>query len=195
MRHYKQLLYLLLPLCPTFSLAEIWIEAPAMEVTVTATPTIFACNISFDPVINLPDTNVSLFAVGGALNALTPTDYSGGDIYTPFNITLTNCGSETTPIPRTMRFMFRTTDAGPIIDGVFSDYLQNSTNVGIVIFNTDGTSARNVLLDEITFANQISTNSEQVFHFATRFQKVGNGESGIASGLYGTRVMVDAVYE
>ena len=72
-----------------------------------------------------------------------------------------------------MRLTLRNIGAGPIIDGVFSDYLQNSTNVGIVIFNTDGASARNVLLDEIIFSNQIATNSEQVFHFAARFPESG----------------------
>ncbi|MEB1164527.1 hypothetical protein VC921_12935, partial [Citrobacter freundii] len=38
-------------------------------------------------------------------------------------------------------------------------------------------------------------NSEQVFHFAARFQKVGNGESGVASGLYAAKVSVTAAYE
>ncbi|MDV0485605.1 hypothetical protein RZO68_21130, partial [Citrobacter freundii] len=43
--------------------------------------------------------------------------------------------------------------------------------------------------------HQIATNSEQVFHFAARFQKVGNGESGVASGLYAAKVSVTAAYE
>lgn len=195
MRHYKQLLYLLIPLCSPFALAEDWVTAPAMEITVTATPVTFACNISVNNVITLPDTHISQFETGGALNGLTPTDYSGGDIYSPFNITLTNCGSETAAISRTMRLTFNNADTTPIIDGVFRDNEQNSTNVGIVIFNTDGDSARNVLLDEITFTNQIATNNEQVFHFAARFQKVGNDVSDIASGLYGTKVSVTAAYE
>lgn len=132
MRYYLPYLFTLILSSPALA-AETFIAAPTMDVTVTATTVLPVCNVSVAQEITLPDTHISQFAAGGVLNALTPTDYSGGDIYTPFNITLTNCGSETASISRTMRLTLRNIGAGPIIDGVFSDYLQNSTNVGIVI--------------------------------------------------------------
>ena len=114
MRYYLPYLFTLILSSPALA-AETFIAAPTMDVTVTATTVLPVCNVSVAQEITLPDTHISQFAAGGVLNALTPTDYSGGDIYTPFNITLTNCGSETASISRTMRLTLRNIGAGPII--------------------------------------------------------------------------------
>lgn len=196
MRYYLAYLFTLTLSTPILALAaETFITAPTMDVTVKAALTLPVCDINVAQTVTLPDADIAQFAVGGIFGALGPTDYGGGDIYTPFDITLTNCGSETAPISRTLRLTFN--DAGYRTDtnGVFLDVLQDDTHVGIVIFNTDGTSARNVLLNEIIFTNQTATDSEQVFHFAARFQKISGDDSNISTGLYRANVSVTAAYE
>jgi type 1 fimbria pilin len=196
MRYYLAYLFTVILSFPTLTLAaETFITVPTMDVTVKATLTLPVCNINVAQTVTLPDADIAQFAVGGIFSALSPTDYSGDNIYTPFNITLTNCGSETVPISRTLRLTFTDVGSRRFMDGVFSDQLQDNAFVGIVIFNTDGASARNVLLDEIIFTNQTATDSEQVFHFATRFQKIGGDNSNISTGLYRANVSVTAAYE
>ncbi len=197
MRYYLAYLFTVIISSPNLALAlDKYITAPTMDVTVTATTVLPVCDINVAQTVTLPDADIAQFAVGGIFDALGPTDYSGGDIYTPFDITLTNCGSETAPISRTLRLTFIDAGAkGNNTKGVFSDVLQNNTYVGIVIFNTDGASARNVLLDEIILTNQTATDSEQVFHFAARFQKISGDDSNISTGLYRVNVSVTAAYE
>lgn len=198
MRYYLANLFMVILSSPTLTMAaETFITAPTMDVTVKATLTLPVCNINVEQEIFLPYAYPEQFAAGGIFSTLGPTDYSGGEIYTPFNITLTNCGSETAPIPRTLRL---TLDSSEVVDGVFEtiystqDENYYSTNIGVVIFNTDGASARNVLLNEIILTNQTATDSEQVFHFAARFQKVGTGEEVVA-GSYRANISVTAAYE
>lgn len=197
MRYYLAYVLTVILSFPTLTLAaaEGDITAPTMDVTVTATTILPVCNINVAQIVTLPDADIAQFAVGGIFGALAPTDYSGGNIYTPFDITLTNCGSETAPISRTLRLTFNDAGSARFMDGVFSDQLQDNAFVGIVIFNTDGASARNVLLDEIIFTNQTATDSEQVFHFAARFQKIAGDDSNISTGLYRANVSVTAAYE
>ena len=197
MRYYLAYLFTVILSSQNLALAlDTFITAPTMDVTVTATTVLPVCNINVAQTVTLPDADVAQFAVGGIFDALGPTDYSGGDIYTPFDITLTNCGSETVPISRTLRLTFN--DAGYSnsgTGGIFLDQLTDYPIAGIVIFNTDGTSARNVLLDEIIFTNQTATDSEQVFHFAARFQKTSAYDDVISTGLYRVNVGVTAAYE
>ncbi|HCJ6373304.1 fimbrial protein [Citrobacter sp. RHBSTW-00671] len=198
MRYYIAYLFTAILSSPTLTMAaETFITAPMMDVTVKAAITLPVCNINVIQNVVLPYAYPEQFAAGGIFSSLGPTDYSGGDIYTPFNITLTNCGSETAPIPRTLRL---TVSGYSEVDGVFKAIYSNatdvyySTNLGVVIFNTDGASARNVLLNEIILTNQTATDSEQVFHFAARFQKVDTGEEVVA-GSYVANVSVTAAYE
>lgn len=194
MRYYIAYLFTFTLYSPVLALAaETFITAPTMDVTVKAALTLPVCNINVARTITLPDADIAQFAVGGIFSALGPTDYSGGDIYTPFDITLTNCGSETAPISRTLRLTFTSQNA-ETINGVFINSY-DSKNVGFVVFNTDDAIARNILLDEITLTNQTATDSEQVFHFAARFQKVGTGDIDIATGSYSVRISVTAAYE
>lgn len=195
MRYYLAYLLTVILSFPTLTLAAGYITAPTMDVTVTATTVLPVCNINVAQTVTLPDADIAQFAVGGIFSALSPTDYSGGNIYTPFDITLANCGSETAPISRTLRLTFSDVSYRTDTNGVFLDDLHDYTRVGIVIFNTDGASARNVLLDEIIFTNQTATDSEQVFHFATRFQKIAGDDSNISTGLYRANVSVTAAYE
>ncbi|TKV10181.1 hypothetical protein FDX19_10885 [Citrobacter sp. wls619] len=199
MRYYIAYLFTLTLYSPVLALAaETFITAPTMDVTVKAALTLPVCNINVKQEILLPYAYPEQFAAGGIFSALGPTDYSGGDIYTPFNITLTNCGSETAPIPRTLRLTLD--GSSEVVDGVFEtiystqDEAYRSTNLGVVIFNTDSASARNVLLNEIILTNQTATDSEQVFHFAARFQKVDTGEEVVA-GAYRAYISVTAAYE
>lgn len=194
MRYYIAYLFTFTLYSPVLALAaETFITAPTMDVTVKAALTLPVCNINVMNVITLPHAYPEQFAAGGIFSTLGPTDYSGGDIYTPFDITLTNCGSETAPIPRTLRLTF---GGNSEVDGVFKTIYKvgYSTSLGVVIFNTDSASARNVLLNEIILTNQTATDSEQVFHFAARFQKVDTGEEVVA-GSYSTTVGVTAAYE
>lgn len=198
MRYYLANLFMVILSSPNLTMAaETFITAPTMDVTVKAALTLPVCNINVIQRVALPYAYPEQFATGGIFSALGPTDYSGGDIYTPFNITLTNCGSETAPISRTLRLTF---SADSEVDGVFKTIYTNttdvyySTNLGVVIFNTDGASARNVLLNDIILTNQTATDSEQVFHFAARFQKVDTGEEVVA-GSYTADISVNAAYE
>ncbi|MDA8516901.1 fimbrial protein [Citrobacter sp. Igbk 16] len=200
MRHYLAYLLTVILSSPTLTMAaETFITAPTMDVTVKAAITLPVCDINVIQSVGLPHAYPEQFAAGGIFSALGPTDYSGDDIYTPFNITLTNCGSETVPIPRTLRL---TLFSPSIVDGVLETrYFPYSSesggsvtkNLGVVIFNTDGASARNVLLNEFILTDQTATNSEQVFHFVARFQKVGTEE--VVAGSYRASVLVNAAYE
>lgn len=77
----------------TLAAAEGDITAPTMDVTVTATTILPVCNINVAQIVTLPDADIAQFAVGGIFGALAPL-ITVGATSTPFDITLTNCGSE-----------------------------------------------------------------------------------------------------
>lgn len=189
------LLILLISLISTPALAEGgWVEAPAMTVAVTATGVTAACDIRVaDGDVILAGADISQFAAGGIYYGLGPDTYGSNDnIYTPFDITLSDCGTESVDISRTLRLTFSDANGiAPLLPGVFVD--QPSAGIGIVIFDTHNSAlADNVLLNDISFSRGM-TNDEQTFHFAARYQYIEGGTQ--EARPISASVIVSAAYE
>ncbi|EMF22090.1 MULTISPECIES: fimbrial protein [Citrobacter freundii complex] len=194
---HNSIFYLLMLLISTPALAaESWVEAPAMTLTVKATAVTSACNIRVaEGLITLPGADIRLFESGGIYHSLGPMDYGSDDnIYTPFDITLSGCGSESAAIQRTMRLTFSdSTGVAPLLPGVFVD--QPSAGIGIVIFDINDSAYirnRNVLLSNIYFLG-VMTDDEQTFHYAARYQYIAGGTQ--EARPISAAVIVSAAYE
>ena len=192
---HNLMFYLLMLLISTPALAaESWIEAPTMTLTVKATAVTSVCDIRVaEGYVTLPGADIRLFEPGGSYYSLGPRDYGSDDnLYTPFDITLSGCGSESAAIQRTMRLTFSdATGVAPLLPGVFVD--QPSAGIGIVIFDINNSAyVRNVLLNEISFLG-LMTDDEQTFHYAARYQYIAGGTQ--EARRLRASVIVSAAYE
>ena len=189
---HNLMFYLLMLLISTPALAaESWIEAPTMTLTVKATAVTSVCDIRVaEGYVTLPGADIRLFEPGGSYYSLGPRDYSS--LYTPFDITLSGCGSESAAIQRTMRLTFSdATGVASLLPGVFVD--QPSAGIGIVIFDINNSAyVRNVLLNEISFLG-LMTDDEQTFHYAARYQYIAGGTQ--EARRLSASVIVSAAYE
>ena len=192
---HNLMFYLLMLLISTPALAaESWIEAPTMTLTVKATAVTSVCDIRVaEGYVTLPGADIRLFEPGGSYYSLGPSDYGSDDnLYTPFDITLSGCGSESAAIQRTMRLTFSdATGVAPLLPGVFVDL--PSAGIGIFIFDiNDSASVRNVLLNEISFIGPMM-DDEQTFHYAARYQYIAGGTQ--EARRLSASVIVSAAYE
>lgn len=192
---HNLIFYLLMLLISTPTLAaESWVEAPAMTVTVKAMAVTSMCDIRVaEGYVTLPGADIRLFEPGGSYYSLGPDDYGSDDnLYTPFDITLSGCGSESAAIQRTLRLTFiDSTGVAPLLPGVFVD--QPSAGIGIVIFDINNSSyIRNVLLNDISFLG-LMTDDEQTFHYAARYQYIAGGRP--EARYLSASVIVSAAYE